>query len=506
MVNHGPIATNVRDPRTELSRTIWQWLSSRAILVIIGALIFLLFLCAAFIRQMPGQVAADQAAATRWLLTVSEEYGLLGNVLRTLGLFDVLHNPVLQLLLATLLIVLLVHLGNTVAALWRFWQIQQGWAKPVAMAGNPLPLPTTQPLYRVRQALAHSPQTVAAQLRQVIIPAFTEWRTITLPTTPYVAPLDASAPATAEPAAPAPSAAVEEVRLFASRHHLRWIWLRPLLIVGLLLALVAVWIILLAGWAITPAWLAPGDEYRATTQRVALAYTVDTAGSTPAPRLAAAIDDAAQEIPLGESRQLRWGQIRIEAKPGPPALLIRSTDAAVTLSRPGQTQRTANLGLVFPSLGSEDSVVVDNQIGIRVVRVPQSATPETGDTGFNAGVISPLTSGVPEHFLVEIYQNAAKPIQTLYVSQPMSTTILLSGTAREIWLIPVPSLAAAVRYQPGVWLLWLALALIVVGAIGFAYQPAFLLVQIAPWPTERAVVVVQSDVATLLNQIRLALV
>lgn len=509
MVNHGSLATTTRDPRTELSRTIWQWLSGRGILAVSGALLVLLFLCASFVQQMPGQVAADPAAATRWLLTVSETYGVFGNSLRALGLFDVLHHPLLQLLLAVIAIVLLVQLGNTLTALWRFWQIRQAFDEPVTAAGEPLPLPHAQPLYRLRQAAAQSPQALSTQLRQELPSQFEEITTVTLHTAPYVPPAEEALMPQADAgadASPTPQPVVDEVRLLASHHRRLWIWLRPLLLLGLLIALVAVWLILQAGWAVTPPWLAPGDEYRATTQRVALAYTLAEEKRSLIPMLSVEIAEIAHELPLGESRQLHWGQIRIEANSGPPALLIRSTDAAIALSRPGQTQRTADLGLIFPSLGSEDSVVVENSVGLRVVRVSRSPTTEQGSANANNGSESPLAGAPQEHFLVEVYQSdEAKPVQTLYVSQQMSTTISINGTAREIWLIPLPSMAAAVRYQPGIWLLWVALGLVMLGVVGFAYQPAFLVVQIAPWPTERAVVVAQSDVATALDRIRLSL-
>ena len=161
MVNHSAVAINQSeqrsDQRTQLTRTLWLWLSSPALLVAIGIIVFLLLLCAIVIPQLPGAIADDPAAATRWLLTVSDEYGPLGTILRTLGLFDVLHNPVLQLLLALITLVLLVHLANLVAILWRFQQIAQNWQQAVAAVGAPAPLPATQPLYRWRQVVDQEP-------------------------------------------------------------------------------------------------------------------------------------------------------------------------------------------------------------------------------------------------------------------------------------------------------------------------------------------------------------
>jgi hypothetical protein len=66
-------------------------------------------------------------------------------------------------------------------------------------------------------------------------------------------------------------------------------------------------------------------------------------------------------------------------------------------------------------------------------------------------------------------------------------------------------MTASVRYQPASWLFWVALVLLLVGVVGFCYQPAFLLIQLAPWPMARTVVVAQSDRAEEIERLRLAL-
>jgi len=357
--------------------------------------------------------------------------------------------------------------------------------------------------------VAQAPQPLAEQLVRHLQPHFDELITTTLHTAPATPPATEPSslqPASAEEAAPVPPPVVAEWRLLARRHHQGSIWLRPLLLLGLLVALMAVWIILLVGWEVTPPLLAPGDEYRATTQRLAFAYRLSEEKETLLPTLSVELGETPQQLPLGESRQFGWGQIVIQAHAGAPALLIRSTDEAVTLSRLGQTQRTANLGLIFPSLGSEDSVVVADSVGLRVVRMAVLPAKENTSGNANNNSMSPLAEP-QEHFLVEVYQSdETKPVQTIYVSQQMSATIQVSGAAREIWFIPLPSMAAAVRYQPGIWLLWLAIGLVLLGAVGYRYQPAFLVVQIAAWPMARAVIVAQSDLAADLERIRQYLV
>lgn len=499
MATHSTLATAHRNQRTEITRAFWQILSSTRLLGIVGATVFILFLCAVLIRQMPGQIASDPAAATRWLLTVTEEYGALGHVLRTLGLFDVLHHPLLQLLLAVVALVLLVHLGNLVAALWRFRQVAHWLTAPVVTAGDAIALPQTQPLYRLRQPAVLPPAQLVAQLADGLRLHFDEVLTATVNTRPHrtkttVHTLETVS--TTVDAIPAEEQeAIIEFRLLARRHQNLGNWLRPFFSVGLLLALSAVWLILLAGWEVTPPPLAPGDEYRATTQRVVFVYTLPTEDNGTA-ALAAEIDGNAYQLPLGESQQLRLGEITIEANPGPPALLIRSADDATTLSRAGQTQHIADLGLIFPSLGSEDSVVIGSSVGLRIVRVAVSS-PDAANSPLH------LPESRREQFLVEVYQSdKAKPVQTLYLQEETPVTIEASGETHQLTFIPLPSLLPAVRYQPGVWLLWLALLLVMGGMVGALQQPAFLLIQIAPWSSTHTVLIAQSDLASEIDRIR----
>lgn len=91
------------------------------------------------------------------------------------------------------------------------------------------------------------------------------------------------------------------------------------------------------------------------------------------------------------------------------------------------------------------------------------------------------------------------------MSGPATAKIQVSGKVRELRFVPMSSMAAAVHYQPAIWLLWVALVLVVAGAVGYCYRPAFLLLQLAPWPTARTVVVAQSDGAAEIERLRLAL-
>lgn len=521
MVNHSAVVINPSeqrsDQRTQLTRTLWLWLSSPALLVAIGIIVFLLLLCAIVIPQLPGAIADDPAAATRWLLTASDEYGPLGTILRTLGLFDVLHNPVLQLLLALITLVLLIHLANLVATLWRFQQIGLGLQQAAAAVGAPTPLPATQPLYRWRQVVDQEPDAVATQLTQTLTPHFDEL----LPTTVAVAPGEL-APRAVETAThalddeePSPPATVAERRLLARRQPQRWLWLRPLFLLGLLLLLINIWLSLVVGWEVTSPLLAPGDQYRATTQRIALSYAVVEDDETLAPSLTVEMGETTNQVPLGESRRLAAGQLMLQAAPGPPALWLRSSDEAVTLAQPGQSQNFSALGLIFPTLGREESVIVGAQIALRIVRVAVLPAgikvDETGSASAdtlshtNNSMVSPIDTVPQEQFLIEVYQSGAEPVQTLVINRPSVAKIQIGGKLRELTIVPLASMTASVRYQPASWLFWVALVLLLVGVVGFCYQPAFLLIQLAPWPTARTVVVAQSDRAEEIERLRLAL-
>lgn len=486
-------------------RTLWHWLSSAPLLAAVGVIVFLLLLCAILIPQLPGAIADDPAAVTRWLLTVSEEYGPLGGILRALGLFDVLHNPLLQLLLAVITLILLIHLANLVAMLWRFQKIAQQLTVAVAAGGAPAPLPATQPLYRWRQVVNQEPEALATQLAQTLTHHFDELTPATVDITSTALPQTDVEAATPESDGAEPPVTFVERRLLAKRHAQRWIWLRPLLLVGLLLAIIDIWLILVVGWEVTSPLLAPGDQYRATTQRVAFTYAVVENDKALIPSLTVEMADATNRVPLGASRRLAAGQMTLQAAPGPPALWLRSPDEAVTLFQPGQGQSSTELGLIFPTLGREESVVVGGQVELRIVRVaalPAGIKVDETNAGSadllsqtNNSMVSPIGALPQEQFLIEVRQSEAEPVQTLVINRPVVAKIQIGGKVQDLTIVPFASMTASVRYQPGIWLLWVALALALVGLVGFCYQPAFLLIQLAPWPTARTVVVAQSDVA-----------
>jgi len=483
------INSETMDRRTELTRAVWLGLSRPWILGGTGVAVLLLFFCALFIQQMPGQLHDDPAEAARWLLMASEQYGPLGNVFRTLGLFSVLHNPLLQLLLTITALVLLIQLGNGIAAAWRLHRIERWLQQPITSPGEPVPLAAVQPLYRLRQAVSGSTTDWIAELQRTVQPSFPDQMraTLMLPTAASIAVLQEEE--STEPAAPPRTSTDEgprvEERLLV-RRHLRYALLRPVLLIGLFVALVAVWLSLIAGWDVMPPLLAPGAEYHQPEQQLTVRYALPGADGEETPPLQVEVGEAVHQLPLDRTLRSNWGQLTVASAQGPPALLIQTVNEEPVLAQPGQSQTRAAIGLPFPNVGSEESVVIDQTLVLRLVRL-LGTSEQPGITAF----------------WVEVYQvGADEPVLRLEIAERSQEVITVAENRYVLNFIPLPSIMLDIRYQPGVWLLGLALLLIGIGAVGYWQRPAFLLIQAAPWPVERTVVVIQSDLATELENVR----
>lgn len=67
---------------------IWEFLRQPLLLVVVGVGMLFFVLVGLSLPQLPGQCADDPRGATRWLLTTRNEYGALGALLNGLGLFN----------------------------------------------------------------------------------------------------------------------------------------------------------------------------------------------------------------------------------------------------------------------------------------------------------------------------------------------------------------------------------------------------------------------------------
>ena len=480
--------TQVRSPWTtaratgdRLATRVWRGLSRAWLLIICCIVVFMQTVSTYYLPQLPGQLNDDPLAAERWVVSVSTGYGVAAVPLRTLGLFNVLHSPLLHLLLALIGLILLVQLGDQLSIAWQLRQLNKLIEQPRGEPGSPLALAMPQPLFRLRTAHPLEPAALTTLVHERLAARFEQitMQTLAAPAAPN---LDADA------AAPQPNDA--EVRLLATR-HLRWSALQPLLLAGLLLLLFAIWLIIFAGWAVTPPALAPGAEYRYAARELRLHYVVaapesPAAESAAVGRLEMQIGASDESMPVTANTKMQMGQIEVNTAPGPLGLFI-GTDTAL-LERPGQPGPTEAVGLAFPNPGSEELVILPKQgAALRIVRMVVD-----DDQSFNADV-----------FLVEVYQsNQSQPGQRIQVRAEQNETIQIGDRTFDLRFVPLPSLLVAVRYLPGAWLLWPALLLMLIGALGYWRRPAFLVAQVASWPEQRSVLVVQSDVKDEADMLR----
>jgi len=455
------------------------------------------------LRQLPGQLMDDPLAAARWLMSTSAEYGMKGDLLRGLGLFNLTHSPLLHWLLALVGLMLFVHLGDLLGTTWRYTQLASLLSSKATALGEPIPMLPLQPIYRWRQAQAAVPTETSHWLRARLAATFAQVTATTVAwsavaqsdvTQSDVTQSDVTQSAATQSAAtqsaevtlvddrPTTTDTAPETRLLATRQQ-RWVMVQPLLLLGLLLLWYVIWLILTTGWAVTPSALAPGTEYRDAPHELVLDYQIDEQANAVIPRLEARLGKLSQSVTASVKAYMRLGQVELDTTPGPPGLLIRTMAGEAWLNRAGQFNTTSAVGLVFPNPGSEESLVFTQTVVLRIVRLADE--PKGANTDAHQG------KGA---FAVEVYQgNDKQPVQRIQIQEAKTAPFSVNGHTVTLQFAPLPSLEVEVRYLPSAWLTWLALTLILIGALGFWFRPAFLLVQVAPWPEDRSVVIVQSD-------------
>ena len=262
-------------------------------------------------------------------------------------------------------------------------------------------------------------------------------------------------------------------------------YLRPLLILGLLAALAAVWLLIDFGWELTSPVLAPGDAYRAASQQVEVRYEVDMvpgeAGALT-PTLSVDVGEGPQAVSVDGSTRTTVDGVKVDVSPATPGLLLRTASGQPLLALPGQSTPASAIGLIFPGFGSEEVVLLPRQqTGLRIVRRHLG---EEGDA-----------------FMVEIYRGAAaEPDQRLAITGGEPQTVAIDED-QSLELLPVAGVSVRLQRTPGAWLTWPALILALAGIYGFWKRPGFLLVQIAPWFEDKQVIVAQSDLASEIEKI-----
>jgi hypothetical protein len=424
-------------------------------------LLLLLLVSGQLLPQLPGQLSADSTAAERWLLGASADYGAAGDLLRGLGLFNVLHSMLLQLLLTVLTLVLCVYLGDMVAVALQYRQLPTLLTQSTGEPGEPLPLQTAQKLYRQRLASTVPLDEMVSQLQSDLS---TRYEHVISAVTPNA------------------DNAEQETRLLATR-ALRWAAVRLVLMAGLLLAVLTVWRIVIAGWEVSAPVLAPGGEYHLASHGIVLNYHVPTTLQEAGPQLQVQSGGQQLILPAAERVTASVGAVDVVARPSAPGLYVMTSDGKRALARAGQSETVAGVGLTFPAPGSEESMILPAEaIGLRIVRLGAEVAAESG-----AG------------YLLEVYRGEeSQPEKRVDIGAKPVESVVLNDKGLTLRFVQMPGLAVEVRYLPGVWLLWLALLLVLLGALGFWFRPAFALVQVAPWAGEQTVVTLQSDEAAAL--------
>ncbi len=469
-------------PRSEAGwvDVFWNVLLDARPLVGLAALLLAFLLVSLFVPQMPGQLRSEPLAADRWLTTAAEPLGASGALLRTLGMFDVLHNPIFHALLWVAIFILLVQAAHAVLVALHFRRLPAVLDATDLAGGDPLPVSMPFPVFRWRGAAASTPVAVSTAGEKHL----RTWASHLERRTLRVAPAPAQRELAASSAGEAGATVLEE-RLLALRGLLETT-LRPLLPAGMILALGLVWWYSVTGHQFTSAALLPGEHASDTALGVAFEYAL----TYPQPGIIGPVlhvnrGETRRTLPLAPST-IDIDGVVVAVQPGAPALLVRTLDDAALLAQPGQVNAAAVLGLDFPNPGSEQSLVMPQHgVGMRIIR--QDGAPADG----------------ANPFVVEVFQgDSAQPVQRFTVNGSQVERIETPGGTVPLGFIPLPMFQVQAYSALNGWLLVPVLALVIGGALGFRRKPAFLLAQAGPWPIDRSVTILQSDSPAALAALR----
>lgn len=469
--------------RRNLFAVAWTSLGRPWLLIAVASINLLLALAAEILPQLPGQFVHEPAVASRWLLTTSAEHGILGPVLNGLGLFDVLHSLALRISMALLGLLLLIQLGDLLVRGLRMRQLPAILHLPGAQPGSPLPIPGNAPVYRSLRVEDAPPDEVAARLEPQITKIQQSKSGSVSHTNLPIAALDEDQAASKE-------AAVEQRWLVMGNPWLPF--LRALLLLGILLALGVTWLGANFGWEVAPSPLAPGSQFSFPARDLVVRYQfpeAESAASSDAanrwkPTVQVQFGETVGDLVVNQKASMRLENVTIRAEAGAPGLLLAAVDGKPILALPGENESTSRIGFAFPASGSEQSVLLpEANTGLRIVRLdgPSQGRPS---------------------FLVEVFHSGSnEAIERLTVETEQRIDIPLPDGVAPIYFAFAPSMNVRIRYLPGDWLLWLALAMILVGVASYLRRSFFLLVQLAPWPTGRAVLIAQADSAAVLEEL-----
>ena len=452
-------STTAPRPRRDPFPLLWESLRRPLLLVGVATFLLALVLVGLALPQLPGQFADDPAGATRWLLTTRNEYATLGTLLNGLGLFDLIHSPLIRAGLALLGLLLLIHLGEQMADIQRSRRLPALLAAAKDSVGEPLLIPGSGEVFRSRSGLDATFAQMAGAISRRLGDRFDA--------NPSVLVRRAQVGG-------GPESEDGEMRWLVQGHA--WAYtVRPLLLAGILLALAVLWGGVNFGWEVAPAALPPGGDFRFPQRGLHLRYTVIGEPSNQSAALQVELGAATQLLAVGRSQTARLNNTTIRMQADVPGIYVES-DRANTLLLPGQSGTTDRIGFVFPAPGSEESVLIpDADVALRLVRLAEEGQFLVETIAGDSGAVARS----------EISQDEARSVDLIHGEQ--------AGSQATIRIRFLPGLNVRVRYLPGDGLLWASLVLVLAGSVGYLRRPFFALVQLAPWPGESSVLVVQSS-------------
>jgi hypothetical protein len=441
--------------------SLWRLLTDVRLLLVAIGLTLLFVLISLTLPQLPDQLRIDPSETSRWLLTAAEERGAVGEVLRSVGLFDLLQSPIFQLALALIGLLLLIQLAFAVGAALQLHRIARTFAGGVSAAGEAWPVPPGNAVHRLRATRIVTDEAESAPLDAMLeahYPSVSRAEVGVAP--PLHLAEDVDAP-------------IIELRILGTRR--RWAaWLRPLLAGGLLLCTAGLLVLARQGWEVTAPALEPGASNRFAAGDLQLRYdvTIDEGAYSATPVLAVERGADRQEVMLRRGAWLWTSGLLVSAEPAVPAMLVRTRGEQPALTQPGQSTLADSIGLNFPSAGSEQALLLPRQgAGLRILR---------GGEGEDA-------------FVVELYRtNEAELDEPLRVLDDQPGILLLDDD-EIIDLLPLRAVDVTVRRLAGLPLLLAGVLLSLIGLVGYWLRPGYVLLQKAPWSEASHVLIAQSD-------------
>lgn len=440
-------------PLATLLDRVWLVLTRPWLALFVAVMLGVTILCALLLPQLPAQFIDDPIAAARWTSSHSRDYGALGSTLAGFGLFNAMNSVLWRVLSVALAFLLSLHLVKLWLLARQLHAVALAFALPTPDAGEPLSIPALLPVHRQRMVSQTLPEETFVRLVDACRHHFDE--------------VQLSVPNQGELPA--------EHRCLAVRGRTA-LRLRLIGVIGGLLAMIALWLLNSYGWRVETPTLAPLDQFQDEWHQVQVIFAVDEG----VPALRVGQSGTQHTLSVTNDELLRLGDIRATAST--PALVIESLSPEAPLRRP-EGAIVTKLGLSFPTLGREETVSLEEQAA--VLRIVRRAPNQQSPSGYT----------------IEVIQGEDQANERFVIDKAEIRSLRLGDQTIDLRFTPLASRVVEVRHLPGLWLLWPALALGIVGLLGLRNRPGFAVVQVAPWPTERSVIVVQSSNQTVVDTI-----